>query len=101
MLYTNPGDIVSDWFNGSGSTQVAAIESGRRFIGADIFYQDVRNARVAAAEPDPVTPLSGVSAESMAIWQAEARRIDAYPQSVPDAAADAVMLLDIFGEQCA
>ena len=33
---SNPGDLVFDCFMGSGTTQVAAMELGRRFIGADI-----------------------------------------------------------------
>ena len=33
---TNPDDIVFDCFMGSGTTLVAALELGRRFIGADI-----------------------------------------------------------------
>jgi site-specific DNA-methyltransferase (adenine-specific)/adenine-specific DNA-methyltransferase len=33
---TNPGDLVLDCFSGSGTTAVAAINSGRRFVGGDI-----------------------------------------------------------------
>lgn len=33
---SNPGDIVFDCFMGSGTTQVAAMRTGRKFIGADI-----------------------------------------------------------------
>src|SRR5574341_1024542 len=33
---SNPGDLVLDCFMGSGTTQVAALKLGRRFIGADI-----------------------------------------------------------------
>lgn len=33
---SNPRDIVFDCFMGSGTTQVAAMKLGRRFIGADI-----------------------------------------------------------------
>lgn len=33
---SNPGEIVFDCFMGSGTTQAAALKSGRRFIGADI-----------------------------------------------------------------
>lgn len=34
--YTNPGDLVVDVFSGSGSTAVAAVRAGRRFMGCDI-----------------------------------------------------------------
>jgi site-specific DNA-methyltransferase (adenine-specific)/adenine-specific DNA-methyltransferase len=33
---SNPSDLVFDCFMGSGTTQVAAMKLGRRFIGADI-----------------------------------------------------------------
>jgi adenine-specific DNA-methyltransferase len=33
---SNPGDIVFDFFMGSGTTMVAATSLGRKFIGADI-----------------------------------------------------------------
>ena len=33
---SNEGDIVFDCFMGSGTTQIAAFKSGRKFIGADI-----------------------------------------------------------------
>ena len=33
---TNPGDLVLDCFVGSGTTAVAAMTSGRRFVGGDI-----------------------------------------------------------------
>lgn len=35
-LSSNPGDLIFDCFMGSGTTQVAALRTGRRFIGADI-----------------------------------------------------------------
>lgn len=33
---SNPNDLIFDCFMGSGTTQVVAMEHGRRFIGADI-----------------------------------------------------------------
>ena len=35
-ISTDPGDLIFDAFMGSGTTQVVAMKSGRRFIGADI-----------------------------------------------------------------
>lgn len=76
MLYSMPGDLVCDPFSGTGTTAAACAEAGRAFVGADLFYDDVRRKRLAAVTPDTVTWLPGVSAENLAVWQAEARRRD-------------------------
>jgi site-specific DNA-methyltransferase (adenine-specific) len=52
------------------------VQAGRAFIGSDLFYSELRAERIEKAVPDLVTPLTGVTAESMAIWAAEAKRID-------------------------
>jgi len=41
---TYPGDLVVDPFNGSGTTGVAAISSGRRYIGIDISEEYISMA---------------------------------------------------------
>lgn len=48
---TKPGDIVFDPFMGSGTTGVAAIKSGRRFVGIELEKEwfDVAAKRIAAA----------------------------------------------------
>lgn len=79
MLYSNPGDIVVDPFSGSGTTHVACRENGRSFTGCDLFYEDIRAKRLAAVSMNAVTPLPGVTDESLAVWQADARRIDYDP----------------------
>ncbi len=56
-LYTFLGDLVLDPFMGSGSTAVAAVESGRHFVGYETepAYLEIARARVAAAQ-GPVSP---------------------------------------------
>lgn len=76
LLYTHPGDTVCDAFRGSGSTAVAAKQAHRNFVGADLFYGELNDRRIAATEPDTVSPLLGVTDESVAVWQAEALRVD-------------------------
>lgn len=47
-LLSRPGDIVLDSFLGSGSTGIAAILEGRKFVGMEINkdYYDVASARI-------------------------------------------------------
>jgi site-specific DNA-methyltransferase (adenine-specific) len=51
LACTNPGDLVLDPFAGSGTTGVAAISNGRRFIGfeTDAKYSDLARQRIRAA----------------------------------------------------
>ena len=50
-LHTKPGDLVLDPFAGAGSTGVACVETGRRFLGFEIdqHWAEVANARIQAA----------------------------------------------------
>ena len=45
LALTNPGDLVLDPFVGSGSTAVAALKHGRRFIGAELVPEYCRVTR--------------------------------------------------------
>jgi len=55
LSWTNPGDLVLDPFMGSGTTGVAAVRLGRRFIGLEICEEyaalSVRRIRNALAQP--------------------------------------------------
>lgn len=92
LLYTRAGDLVCDPFSGSGSTAIAAVESGRNFVGADLFYEDLRERRLSKAKPDTLTPFPGVNDETVAVWKAEARRVDLQPETIPTAEAERQML---------
>lgn len=49
--YTNPGDTVLDNCMGSGSTGVACVNTGRRFIGIekDEKYFEIAKQRIESA----------------------------------------------------
>jgi len=79
QLYTMPGDLVVDPFSGSGTTHAVCIQTGRRFSGCDLMYADLREVRLAKAGLADFCPLPGVTDESIAVWQAEAVRVDHDP----------------------
>ncbi len=55
---TDSGALVLDPFAGAGSTGVAALEQGRRFIGieADVQYADIARKRLEAVLTPPPPP---------------------------------------------
>lgn len=57
-----PGGVVLDPFAGSGSTGVAAIRTGRRFIGVEIddAYHAIASQRLATAESQRASILRGL-----------------------------------------
>jgi site-specific DNA-methyltransferase (adenine-specific) len=50
--YTNPGDLILDNCMGSGTTGVACMNTGRKFIGMELNdkYFDIASRRIAEAE---------------------------------------------------
>ncbi len=65
-MYTYRGDVVLDPFMGSGSTAVACVHSGRRYVGFDVdqAYVDLAEQRIAAARQrlEALSRPSGVDA---------------------------------------
>ena len=59
--YTNPGETVLDFTMGSGTTGVAAANTGRRFIGIemDANYFAVAQSRIRKAQADAEAELTG------------------------------------------
>lgn len=51
LLHTNPGDLVADFFMGSGTSAVACINTNRNYIGFenDTTYYDIANERIQDA----------------------------------------------------
>ena len=54
--FTDPGDLVLDPFCGSGTTGVAALQLGRRFIGIELDpkYAKIARERLSEVTVDPV-----------------------------------------------
>ncbi|NJD60053.1 MAG: hypothetical protein C3F13_03460 [Anaerolineales bacterium] len=46
LASSNPGDIVSDFFCGSGTTAIVAARQGRSFIATDVSYRAVHTSRL-------------------------------------------------------
>jgi modification methylase len=51
QLYTYQGDVVLDPFMGSGSTAIAALQSGRNYVGYEI---EAKYVRLAEERIDPI-----------------------------------------------
>ena len=57
---TDPGDLILDPFMGSGTTGVAAVQLGRRFIGVEIdpTYFAIAARRIRQAQQQIIMPLN-------------------------------------------
>jgi DNA modification methylase len=66
QLYSYVGDVVLDPFMGSGTTAVAAIKHGRRFVGFEIeeSYYQLAQKRIAEAQNEMATSNTSESASS-------------------------------------
>lgn len=64
-LYSNPGDLVLDPFNGIGSTGYQAVKMGRRYIGVELKPEYARQAarflQQAETESTSLLPLEAVT----------------------------------------
>jgi DNA modification methylase len=56
LTWSNPGDIVMDFFMGSGTTAKMAIKNDRHYIGCDISAEYVTLARQRIQSADPFQP---------------------------------------------
>jgi len=56
---TRPGDTVADFYMGSGTTGVACVQTGRKFIGIEIEerYFRIAQQRITKAQAEAVQPV--------------------------------------------
>jgi DNA modification methylase len=66
QLFTYEGDVVLDPFMGSGTTAVAAVNTGRRYIGFDTDSGYVRQARERVSSMVPVDSVDRRTLKEMA-----------------------------------
>ena len=66
QLFTYDGDVVLDPFMGSGTTAVAAVNTGRRYIGFDTDPTYVRQARERVSSMVPGVPTDRRTLKEMA-----------------------------------
>lgn len=75
--WSNEGDTVFDPFLGSGTTGVATLESGRRFVGIerDESYFKIENQRIASVQAIPCAsaendnnPMLDITSEAFRVW---------------------------------
>jgi len=92
LLYTKPGQLVCDPFNGSGTTQVGCVETGREFAGCDLFYAQTRAQRLAAVSADVLCDLPGVTDELLAVRQAEAGAVRLSPPAITEQENEQMLL---------
>ena len=62
LASSNKGDLVADFFCGSGTTSLVAAKNGRKFITSDVAIRAVHTARSRLAETESVFSLEHDSA---------------------------------------
>lgn len=99
LLYSLPQDLIMDVFVGSGTSFIAAKKTHRAFTGCDLFYSDLRAKRLAGVTPELYVPFTGVTEESMAVWQAEAVPVEFRPPRLLTAAQNEQLILALNSEE--
>jgi hypothetical protein len=77
LASSNKGDLVADFFCGSGTTSLVAAKNGRKFITSDAAIRAIHTARNRLAETETVFSLEHDSALTVAILS-ESKNIKAH-----------------------
>ncbi|MDX9990472.1 MAG: site-specific DNA-methyltransferase [Anaerolineales bacterium] len=84
LASSNPGDLVADFFCGSGTTPLVAARHGRRFLASDATFRALHTAR---------TRLVRENAQSFEIWTAQPPKMEDSPHFQFQREAQQVQLL--------
>ena len=74
LASSNPGDLVADFFCGSGTTPLVAARTGRNFLAADETFRAVHTTRKRLAGTDAAYTLERVAAPSLRSASSTIRR---------------------------
>jgi hypothetical protein len=74
LASSNPGDLVADFFCGSGTTPLVAARTGRQFLAADETFRAVHTTRKRLAGTDAAYTLERVAAPSLRSASSTIRR---------------------------
>ena len=69
LASSNPGELVADFFCGSGTTAVAAARLGRRFLASDISWRAAHTARTRLVR-EAISPFAmQIESAQMETWK--------------------------------
>lgn len=74
LASSNPGDLVADFFCGSGTTPLVAARTGRNFLAADETFRAVHTTRKRLAGTDAAYTLERAAAPSLRSASSTIRR---------------------------
>lgn len=66
--FTDPGEIVADFFTGSGTTGEACVRLGRRFVGVELRPEQAATARERLAAAEAGSTLAAARAGQTALF---------------------------------
>jgi hypothetical protein len=76
LASSNPGDLVADFFCGSGTTAVATIRHQRRYIANDVTFRAVHTTRARLVQSAGLLPITQPVGEQSFSIQTIAKDID-------------------------
>lgn len=82
LASSNPGDLVADFFCGSGTTPKVAARLGRRFLASDVTWRAVQTTRNRLAESSRVISIESCDSDLPVLKKPPKTKIQANSNSV-------------------